>query len=333
MATGILKVWTGSEWKNTDPSGGSGSGTLRHTHGHIGSGALSIPRLAADQATVVTISANATSWTDNLTTDLDHLYCVLVGNGGSTDYTVDLSALGFGIQDIYPDTKLELSVLKVGASLLSVIKSQGGTPGVSPLSVVGSESVQASGDPTVNVPAGTPVGAGLIAITAANSVQASASITWNDPAGFTPVATLEPTGGSYPRVRVLEGERANGVDNYTFGASAGGKSGTIIALDGPIGAVTVATETTGSSTTPDPPSIAVPEGGVAIALVAVLIGAGGATMPGDYPEESDTTDLNRGGVVGTKAFASAGTADPGEITLGSSALWTATTIVIAPASA
>lgn len=103
----------------------SGTGTTRNTHDHDSSGALSITRAAADQDTVITVTADATSWTNNLTTDRDHLSGRIEGDSGSTEtYTLDIedafdsiaaagnTTLDFGAIPIQPDTKIEYDIVR-----------------------------------------------------------------------------------------------------------------------------------------------------------------------------------------------------------------------------
>jgi hypothetical protein len=95
---------------------------------HSSPGVLSVARQGRAQRRDVTVSANITGWTDNLT-DGDTLQLFLLGNGGSTDYTAVLSALdtedggNVGTLNIYPDSEIEIIISKRGANLWATTRT------------------------------------------------------------------------------------------------------------------------------------------------------------------------------------------------------------------
>lgn len=120
-APGLYRWTSGDAWSFLIGlgGGGSGGGITSSSHGHTASGALSVPRVAGDQKTLVSIEADATSWGDNLTTTLDNVYSVLVGSG-TTTFTVDLTNELSGVDEVFivhPDTIMELDVVKAGSTL------------------------------------------------------------------------------------------------------------------------------------------------------------------------------------------------------------------------
>lgn len=95
---------------------------------HSSAGVLSVTKTATEQTEVVTVSANITGWTDNLS-DGDMLQVFLLGASGTTEYTADLSSLyssastNLGTIDILPDSEHELLVQKRGTNLWATLKS------------------------------------------------------------------------------------------------------------------------------------------------------------------------------------------------------------------
>lgn len=157
-------------------------------------GALALTRRGRAYRVDVTVSANITSWTDNMTNG-DVLQVFLLGDGGTTDYTADLSALdnyggNVGTLDIYPDTEIELVITKRGSNLWTATKTWAdGTPAGGGGAVTYRGAATTKDLAAVTVPAGTIAGDTTIVVATAGGAS----------------NTPYPSGGTWGTVPALAG--------------------------------------------------------------------------------------------------------------------------------
>ncbi len=310
----------------------AGSGRAINTATHASPGALSVTRAATDQSTEVSVAADITSFTDNLT-DGDYLEVTLV-SGAAADYTADLS----GITDwanpaetltdalnIYVGTVAVLLVRKIQGVLYGTLDvPAAGSAQVGSSTVRGYYSAGGVSVPTVSASSLTtaPVsGDGLLFVVVAAGPSAQATVNFTAPSGATQVSDYAGSGYS-PRVRTYSKTYA-GESDWTFGSDSGITRVAVIAING----LTTFDEGTTVATL-DPGSVANPAGGIGFYIGTAAWDAGDDSTWTGAPSGHTLLFDNRASVstqpnmqlqVATLALSSAGTYDPDAAGFGPSA--------------
>ena len=107
-----------------DSNSGSGRSIVTTPNNHNAAGSITPARRASDQTDYYTIASNVTAWNPVNMQDGDIASFIIKGNGGSNDYTMDLSALsaagptplGSSI-NIFPDSEYLLVLRKSGTTV------------------------------------------------------------------------------------------------------------------------------------------------------------------------------------------------------------------------
>lgn len=181
----IAGVATGSDARVTSAS--------NHT-----SGALNITRLSYEQIEETTFKGNAVGFTDNMV-NADAMVQWLLGDGGSTSYTADLSSAFTHVEhdttdipdlaaiDIHPDTELEAVIVKRGSNLWASINAW--NVGTAPVA----ESVTwTDGDTQAEAWAGVTGGNATYGAGVLVAVGDSPQAAWDDGSANQPVIRIKP---------------------------------------------------------------------------------------------------------------------------------------------
>lgn len=227
---------------------------------HSVAGALSLTRRGRAYHVAVTVSANITSWTDNMQNG-DTMQVFLLGDGGSTDYTADLSALdnyggNVGTLDIYPDTEIELVITKRGSNLWTASKTWAdGTPSGGGGTLTYRGAATTNDLAAVTVPAGTIAGDTTIVLaTAGGSISGPypSGGTWGTvPALSGATKFMETLGADYQPSLAGWTAGYDGDASYTAGYNYDSQCA-VITFDGTATSVTetVARDTTATAASP-----------------------------------------------------------------------------------